>query len=146
MKPETRLLIGILVVDLVLVIFGIFGTTWFGWHQLRMLSLATASIGVVTFIGFFAVTYGPGLVIERAMRNSITASVIAMYLVTVGIVTFFTLIKQEPGTSVPEINPLTKTMVDSFQTVVTVVVGFYFTSSAVVEGIQRMRTGNVPKE
>jgi len=69
----------------------------------------------------------------------IAASIIAMYLVTVGVVTFFSLIS--PGTGAPpaEVHPLTKSMLESFQTAVTVVVGFYFVSSAVVEGAQRLR-------
>ncbi len=145
---ETWFMIVILAVDFLLLLFGIFSAVWFGWHQTRMLSLATASIGIATFFGFFAVTYGPQLVVERAMRNSITAAVIAMYLATVGIVTFWQLVKPDPSLPSPELPPLTKTMVDSFQTVVTVVIGFYFTSSAVVEGIARAKTasGKVPGE
>ena len=82
--------------------------------------------------------------IERAMRNAIAASVVVMYLATVGLVTFYSLITPEGATSVPQIHPLTKTIIDSFQTVVTVVIGFYFASSAIVEGIQRRKTGSLP--
>ena len=148
MRRETWLMIGILAVDLALLVFGIFSTNWFGFPPLKMLSLATASIGAVTFLGFFAIAYEPGPVIERAMRNAIAASVITMYLATVGIVTFFPpVITSEASKPITQFDPLTKTMLDSFQTVVTVVIGFYFTSSAVVEGIQRMKkTGNVPGE
>lgn len=143
---QIRLLWTILLIDLILLAIGIFGSTWFGWHQLRMLSLSTAGIGLVTFLGFFAVAYEPGLIVERAMRISITAAVIVMYLAIVGVVAFFGLIKPEPGVSGPAINPLSQTMLDSFQTVVTVVIGFYFASSAVVEGIQRAKTGKVSGE
>lgn len=41
------------------------------------------------------------------------------------------------------LSELTHTIVNSFQTVVTVVIGFYFTSSAIVDGIQRNRTGGI---
>lgn len=156
MKRKTSLLIiGILAVDLTLVLFGIFSKNWFDFPQFKMLSLAAASIGVVTFIGFFAIAYEPGAAIERAMRNAIAASVIVIYLVTVAIVTFFPAeittvaghASDQPITPESQLSPLTKTMIESFQTVVTVVIGFYFTSSAVVEGIQRMKkAGNVQDE
>ncbi len=136
-------LIFILLADLLLLLIGIFGPLWFGADQLRMLSLTTAAIGIWTFLGFFYVLYGPGLVIEMAMRNAITAAVISMFLVTVGIVTFYSTIPTPPGSAPPPLSELTRTIVDSFQTVVTVVVGFYFTSSAIVEGIQRNRTGSI---
>jgi hypothetical protein len=139
-------LIFMLVVDLILLLFGVFSTTWFGFHQLRMFSFTTASIGIITFLGFFYVMYEPGLAIEGAMRNSITASVIAMFLVTVGVVTFFSTIAPKPGDPTPTLSPLSQTMIDSFKTVVTVVIGFYFTSSAVVEGIQRNKTGSLQNE
>jgi hypothetical protein len=136
-------LIVILVADLLLLLIGIFGSLWFGADQLRMLSFTTAAIGIWTFLGFFYVLYGPGLVIEMAMRNAITASVISMFLVTVGIVTFFSTIPTAAGTAPPPLSELTRTIVSSFQSVVTVVIGFYFTSSAIVEGIQRNKTGSI---
>ena len=136
-------LIFILLADLLLLLIGIFGPVWFGADQLRMLSLTTAGIGLWTFLGFFYILYGPGLVIEMAMRNAITASVISMFLVTVGIVTFFSTIPSPAGAQAQPLPELTRTIVSSFQTVVTVVVGFYFTSSAIVEGIQRNRTGSI---
>lgn len=136
-------LIYILLADLLLLLIGIFGPIWFGTDQVRILSFTTAAIGIWTFLGFFYVLYGPGLVIEMAMRNAITASVISMFLVTVGIVTFFSTIPTTAGTPPQPLSELTRTIVSSFQTVVTVVVGFYFTSSAIVEGIQRYRTGSI---
>lgn len=136
-------LIYILLADLLLLLIGIFGPLWFGVDQLRMLSFTTAAIGVWTFLGFFYLLYGPGLVVEMAMRNAITASVVSMFLVTVGIVTFFSTIPSAAGTPPPPLSELTRTIVSSFQTVVTVVIGFYFTSSAIVEGIQRNRTGSI---
>ncbi len=136
-------LVFILVADLLLLLIGIFGPVWFGVDQLRMLSLSTAAIGIWTFLGFFYVLYGPGLVIEMAMRNAITASVVSMFLVTVGIVTFYSTMPTPSGTAPQPLSELTRTIVDSFQTVVTVVIGFYFTSSAIVEGIQRNRTGSI---
>jgi hypothetical protein len=136
-------LIFILLADLLLLLIGIFGPVWFSVDQLRMLSLTTAAIGIWTFLGFFYVLYGPGLVIEMAMRNAITAAVISMFLVTVGIVTFYSTIPAATGAAPQPLSELTRTIVGSFQTVVTVVVGFYFTSSAIVEGIQRNRTGSI---
>jgi hypothetical protein len=136
-------LIFILVADLLLLLIGIFGPLWFGADQLRMLSFTTAAIGIWTFLGFFYILYGPGLVVEMAMRNAITASVISMFLVTVGIVTFFSTIPTGAGTAPQPLSELTRTIVSSFQSVVTVVLGFYFTSSAIVEGIQRNRTGGI---
>ena len=139
MKQETKAMTGLFVVDVTILAFGIFGPVLFGFHPLKALSLATASIGLLTFLAFFGIAYEPGLVIERAMRNSIAASVIVMYLATIGIVTFW----PAESTAAPELNPLTKTMIDSFQTVVTVVIGFYFASSAVIEAVQRHKTGSV---
>ena len=138
-----QVLIFILLADLLLLLIGIFGPVWFGVDQLRMLSLTTAAIGLWTFLGFFYVLYGPGLVVEMAMRNAITASVVSMFLVTVGIVTFFSTISSTASTPPEPLSELTRTIVSSFQTVVTVVIGFYFTSSAIVEGIQRNRTGGI---
>src|SRR6185436_17105878 len=101
---KTCLLTATFIVDLLLLIGGIVGSIWLGP---RMLALATASIGLVTFYGFFIVGYGPEFAIERAMRNAIASSVVAMYLTTVGIVTF---VRLESGAASPEIDPLTKTM------------------------------------
>jgi hypothetical protein len=136
-------LIFILLADLLLLLIGIFGPVWFGADQVRMLSFATAAIGIWTFIGFFYILYGPGLVIEMAMRNAITASVLSMFLATVGIVTFFSTIPTAASTPPQPLSELTRTIVSSFQSVVTVVIGFYFTSSAIVEGIQRNKTGSI---
>jgi hypothetical protein len=147
MQRRTSLLImGILIVDFFLALCGVFSENWFSFPRFKMLSFSVASIGVVTFIGFFTIAYESGPTIERAIRNAIAASVIVMYLVTVGIVTYFppeitTTVKDISGKFITEkeLNPLTKTMLESFQTVLTVVIGFYFASSTVVEGIQRMK-------
>ena len=77
------------------------------------------------------------------MRNAIAGSTIATYLSIVGLTTFFAL--KDPK-SAQELPAITETMIDSFQTVVMVVIGFYFTSSAVVEGIQRHKTGKGKEE
>lgn len=135
-RKQVWLIIAILLVDLGLLLVGVFGAKFFGS---RILSLTTASIGIVTFIGLLVVLYKPGLLIERAMRNAIAGSMITTYLSIVGMTTFFSLIKSD---SDQILAPLTKTMIDSFQSVIMVVIGFYFTASAAVEGIQRFKTGN----
>jgi hypothetical protein len=72
------------------------------------------------------------------MRNAIAAASVVMYLCMVGIVTYFAPAGDVGGVGVP-VTGLTKDLVDSFRSTITVVVGFYFTSAAVVEGIQLSR-------
>jgi membrane protease YdiL (CAAX protease family) len=142
-KYHSFLFVIILMLNLGILTAGIFTTQY--WGQ-RTLAIASASIGMITFLGMLAINYGPGLVIERAMRNAIAASVVTMYIAIVGMTTFFTLIFHENNSSAPELAPLTKLMIDSFQNIVTIVIGFYFTSSTIIEGIQRYKTGKISEK
>lgn len=130
----------ILLIDVALVFIGVFGAKWFGS---RIVSFSTASIGIVTFLGLFAALFSPGLLIERTMRHAIAGSMIAMYLSIVGMTTFF---PEAAADNRQTLGVLPNTMIESFKTVISVVIGFYFTSSAVVEGIQRFKTGQAKDE
>lgn len=139
-RKQGWLIIIILTVDLSLLFVGVFGAKFYG---LRILSFATASIGLVTFFGLFAVLLKPGLLIEFTMRNAIAGSMITTYLSIVGMTTFFSLVNPESNQTIA---PLTKNMLDSFQAVISIVIGFYFTSSAAIEGIQRLKAGKPQEE
>jgi hypothetical protein len=128
-------LAGVVALDLALIGLGVFGAQWWG---LRILALALAAVGLVTFGGilcaFHELEEASGWT-EGPMRNAIAASVVIMYLATVGVVSFYPLV--EAGGQAPGLNPMTKAMLDSFHTVVLVVVGFYFASSAVAGARQK---------
>jgi hypothetical protein len=139
-NKERSAVVVILLINITLVFIGVFGAKWFGS---RIVSFTTASVGIVTFLGLFAALFSPGLLIERTMRHAIAGSTIAMYLSIVGMTTFF---PETAADTSQTLRPLTETMIKSFQTVISVVIGFYFTSSAVVEGIQRFKTGKAKDE
>lgn len=92
--------------------------------------LTTVVIGValVTFFGFLIVGQSMGgdwTIDKGGMRMAITAAVVTMYLVLVGLTVFMVKGPQE-------LLPITQQMLVSFTGIVGVVVAFYFGSSAFV--------------
>src|SRR3990167_11124517 len=76
----------IFAIDIGLLVIGVFGAQLWG---LRILALTLASVGLVTFVGVLSTSYeldDNARYSERPMRNAIAASVIVMYLATVGVV------------------------------------------------------------
>ncbi len=72
--------------------------------------------------------------LEESMRAAIAGTIVIVYLVLVGIVTFFVIGPKE----LPEI---TQVMVTSFTTIMGIVVAFYFGASAYVQA-QREKKGS----
>ncbi|HCO42971.1 hypothetical protein [Immundisolibacter sp.] len=113
------------------------------------LNLVVISVALVTYFGFLMACHAKGgdWAIERGgMRMAITASVVTVYLVLVGLVAFMT---QGPNALLP----ITQTMLASFTSIVGVVVAFYFGASAYVQvqekRLERERTGkadSVPRQ
>ncbi|HLE87725.1 MAG TPA: hypothetical protein VI727_08680 [Candidatus Brocadiaceae bacterium] len=134
----------ILAIDIGLLVIGVFGAQLWG---LRILALTLASVGLVTFVGVLSTSYeldDNARYSERPMRNAIAASVIVMYLATVGVVSFYPLIEATSGQSQLQLNPMTKAMLDSFHTVVLVVAGFYFATSALAGNRERREKDHQP--
>ena len=93
------------------------------------LNLVIICVALVTYFGFlmFGQAVGGDWAVDKGgMRTAITAAVVTVYLVLVGLVAFMT---RGPK----ELIPLTETMITSFTTIVGVVVAFYFGSSAYVQ-------------
>jgi len=65
-----RWLIVILALDLLLLVIGVYGSTLLNTNHLRLLSLTTAAIGLVTFWGLFGVLHNSNSTSEGAMRNA----------------------------------------------------------------------------
>jgi hypothetical protein len=131
-----------LALDVGLLGLGVFGAQLWG---LRILALTMGSVGLVTFVGVLSTSYEldeQARRSERPMRNAIAASVIVMYLATVGVGAFLPPVQPTAQQPTPELNPLTKAMLDSFHTVVLVVAGFYFASSALA-GYRNREDGTV---
>jgi hypothetical protein len=71
---------------------------------------------------------------DAALRSAIAIAVIVPYLVLVSIVAFF-----PPAVEGDRLSAITQPLITSFTTVVSVVIGFYFGSSALVQ-IQQHRS------
>jgi hypothetical protein len=100
---------------------------WTGGH-LSFASLAVVAVAVITFFGTLVLERKPGtgeIFNEGAIRRSTAASVLIVYLVTVGVVTFF-----RGNAKVPQV---TSTFLTSFTATVGVVLAFFFGSSAFLE-------------
>ena len=100
------------------------------------LNITVICVALVTYFGFlmFGQARGGEWAINKGgMRTAITASVVTVYLVLVGLVAFLT---KGPD----ELLPITATMLTSFTSIVGVVVAFYFGSSAYVQ-VQEKKLG-----
>ena len=107
-------------IDLLILAIGIVGTKYYG---LAVLSFAVPAIGIVTFFG--ALPKEPPANDEQSFRRAIAVAIVTVYLVLVGVVAFF---RGEPD--VPDI---AESLIGSFTATVSVVIAFYFGSSAYVE-------------
>jgi hypothetical protein len=100
---------------------------WTGGH-LSFLSLAVVAVAIITFFGVLMLerkSATGNALNEGALRRAITVSVLTVYLVTVGVVSFF-----RGGAKIPEV---TSTFLTSFTATVGVVIAFFFGSSAYLE-------------
>lgn len=99
----------------------------FGGGHLAFLSLAVGAIAIVTFFGSLRIgvlaQVGPQS--ESWIQRSIVIAVVTVYLVLVSIVTFFR--------GKIELPPISTTLLESFTATVSVIVAFYFGSSAYIE-------------
>ena len=93
------------------------------------LSIAAATVGIVTFLGTLQLLTDGGEIKEAHLRKAITVAVVTLYLIIVGEASFFMQPHQFSG--------LSEAMVKSFNWVVGAVVGFYFASSAYLKARDR---------
>jgi hypothetical protein len=93
------------------------------------LPLSLLIVALITFFGFLIIgskaNENPP-VSEAVLRVSITISIIVLYLSVVAITAFF-------RNWSDKLEPLTEAMLNNFNTIVGVVVAFYFTSSVYLE-------------
>jgi hypothetical protein len=123
--------------------------TWNNLESFRDLGylMGLSLLGLFTFWGIWSyertVRGEPGSV---AMRDAIAASVVLLYLVTLSWTLFF---GSDPNGS-GQLNPITDSMLKSFTSLTSVVVGFYFGSVAVGQFADRaaraMQAQQVPAE
>ncbi len=131
---------------LVISLLGIGGNLYFTVNPIEgvgvsraLLSLMMIAIGVVTFYGFI----GIGLrdrshtLSKNDIRLAIVITLITMYLVLVGTVSFFS-----RGGDLPVI---TETMINHFTTIIGVLIAFYF-STAAYEAVNKPSKGEADKE
>jgi hypothetical protein len=99
----------------------------FGGGHLAFLSLAMGAIAIVTFLGSLriGISTAGGTPSEAWMQRAIVIAVVTVYLVLVSVVAFFRV-----GGELP---PVVSTLLGSFTATVSVIVAFYFGSSAYVE-------------
>lgn len=106
----------------------------FGGGHLAFLSLAVGAIAIVTFLGTLRIgvsTQG-GIPSESWMQRAIVIAVVTVYLVLVSVVAFF-----RGGGELP---PVVNTLLGSFTATVSIIVAFYFGSSAYVEAARAKDT------
>lgn len=145
-QDARRQLMVIAVLDLVVLVLGIVGavgpvklfglapkaavegtTGLLGIGHPAFLSLAIATIALITLFGSLRLGESSALSDEAHIRRAITVSVVAVYLVLVSIVAFYA------GWS-DTFSKLTETLLGSFTATVSVIVVFYFGASAYLEG------------
>ena len=89
------------------------------------LSLAMGAVACVTFFGFLILGYTSLPHTEDPLRFAIAASTVVVYLTIVGVVSFYA-----PTEKDMKLHPMQEQMINSFTTVVGIVVAFFFGSSA----------------
>jgi uncharacterized membrane protein YidH (DUF202 family) len=113
--------LAIVLLDLVILVIGISLSDF--WDR-AALSFAVPAIGIVTFFGVLARSEEPNG--PETIRRAIAISLVTVYLVLVGILAFY------PGNSAW--SELEKTLFGSFTATISVVIAFYFGSSAYIRG------------
>lgn len=125
----TGILTGIAIICILLLAIGVVGTAIF--HSLRItgerawLNFSIAAIAIVVFFGF--------VIVEResmseswTLRKPIAATIVVIYLVLVVTFSFYMLENT--------LSQISQMLLTSFTTVVSIVIAFYFGSSAYIEG------------
>jgi hypothetical protein len=120
----------------VIILLGIVATGYFAYSYSGFkriyLSFTAIALAFVTF--FIMLSFSQGErgrswdITDSAMRHAIASSVIVLYLYLVGTVVFWA--EKEKEGQLPQ---LSLTFLSNFTSIIGVVIGFYFASSAVVE-------------
>ena len=121
-------ILDVLIVAIGLVLWKLEGIDAIFINDAVVLNAALIGVALVTFFGFLIVGQSMGgdwTIDKGGMRIAITAAVVTMYLVLVGLTAF---LSKSPS----ELPPITQQMSGSFTGIVGVVVAFYFGSSAFV--------------
>jgi len=135
MKKIFSWLFGIGVLDILIILIGLAVWKYFDKDAV-FLNLVVICVALVTYFGFLMLGEAMGgdwAVNKGGMRTAITASIVTVYLVLIGLVAFMT--------AGPEkLLPITDTMLTSFTSIVGIVLAFYFGSSAYVQ-VQEKKLG-----
>jgi hypothetical protein len=133
MQKAARKLFLIAAIDIILIAMGVAGSAILRFMAPNLphrapLSFSVAAVAVVTFFGLLQLQQASSLE-PGDMRKPIAGTVTVVYLVLVATFSFFFV----PG----QLPPLTETFINSFTTIMGVVVAFYFGSSAYIEASSR---------
>jgi hypothetical protein len=132
-----RAIIIIAVFDILIVAAGLAAVIYFQ-QSAAYFAFSMIALALVTFFGFLIMGVKPNEnppISSSVLRMSITIAVIALYLSVVALTTFL-------RNWSDDIQPLTQNMLSNFNTIVGVVIAFYFTSSAYIEGVERKKNKN----
>lgn len=118
---------------------GLFGTNVSG--NIIFLSFTTIAIAFITFFGLLHIGMQEkqsSSITDKDMRTAITASIIVTYLTMTGMAAFF------GNNAVKELPPLTQLLLTNFTTVVSIVIAFYFGSTAYLDKKNREKPTDLP--
>jgi len=132
---KDRFLFHIATLCVVLLFIGIAGSVIFhalNWPGLRgWLAFSVSSIAIVTFFGLARIEMASSTE-PWSLRRPIAATIVVVYLILVVTFSFF---------DYRELPPITEMLLTSFTAVVSVVIAFYFGSSAYIKGKSIKKTG-----
>ncbi|MFN2161379.1 MAG: hypothetical protein ACK2UN_04820, partial [Candidatus Promineifilaceae bacterium] len=121
-------LIWIGILNILIVLIGL--TVWKYFDKDAVfLNLVVICVAIVTYFGFLILGQAIGgdcAINKGGMRTAITAAIVTVYLVLVGLVAFMTKGPEE----LPQI---TETMLTNFTSILGVVLAFYFGASAYIQ-------------
>lgn len=135
-KYRLFLLIGLL--DVLIIGFGTLATAGqfsFVEKGYVWLAFSMGIVALLTFWAMLAIGYnkvGDHPWQESYLRTAIAVSLIAVYLAIVGTVAFY-----KPTEGAINLHPMTQQIINSFTTVVGIVIAFFFGSSAYIEAKKR---------
>jgi hypothetical protein len=129
-----RAIVGIALFDILIIAASLIAVVYFQ-QSVAYFAFSMIALTLVTFFGFLIMGVKPNVnppISSAVLRMAITIAIIALYLSVVALTTFF-------RNWSDDIQPLTQNMLSNFNTIVGVVIAFYFTSSAYIEGVERKK-------
>jgi hypothetical protein len=129
-----RAIVIIAIFDILIVAGGLVAVIYFQ-QSAAYFAFSMITLALVTFFGFIIIGVKPNEnppISSSVLRMSITIAVVALYLSVVALTTFL-------RNWSDDIQPLTQNMLSNFNTIVGVVIAFYFTSSVYIEGVEKKK-------